>query len=91
MPFSVNRTNNISSPKHVISPHKISASQFQSSDAYKSRIKREIQSHIIVNNKENISSIEPKVINYDKYDNRKKNYMNQKVLIMINTIIKQII
>eukprot|EP01084_Bolivina_argentea_P174882 302899_1 len=62
LPFSANRGHNVSSPKHVISPHKIQASQFKSSDAYKSRIDREIKSHIIVNNKENISSIEPKVM-----------------------------
>lgn len=58
--FSTTRSNKVSSPKHITSPHRTKASQFIPSDAYKSRMDREVKSHIV--DKENRVEVEPKVM-----------------------------
>eukprot|EP01083_Nonionella_stella_P111300 326422_1 len=60
LPFSADRGNKVQSPKHVTSPHKAKASQFAPSDAYKSRMDREVQSHLL--SEENRKEVEPKVM-----------------------------
>ena len=56
----MNRGNKVMSPTHITSPHRTKASQFAPSDAYKSRMNREVKSHIV--DKENRVEVEPKVM-----------------------------